>query len=170
MIPTDKFLEMSEAASSFFEDCDFEEGDMYGGRIHTCDNERFWKNALQGKKNWKSIMLADSGEVIYGITNDSDDPNTLLACGHQEYETVFHLFRPGELLDMLHGYKGGYFTECETWNVKNPLETMTKIAQYTSGTKKKYFSQFKSTEEFMLAFYMLEVHWYKWSDTGKMWA
>jgi len=172
MNPTDKFLEMSEAASSFFEDCEFEKGDMYGGRTHTCNNENFWKNAFPDRKNWKSIMLARAGELVYGVTNDNGNPNYVVNCGHNEYETVFRLFRPCELLDMLNGHSGGYFTEYETWNVKDPVETMKRIVEYTSGKDKdrKYFGQFKSIEEFMLAFYMLEVHWFIWFDNGKTWG
>ena len=170
MNPTNDFLIMSEAASMLFKKHEFEEGEMFGARNHTCDNEHFWKTAYPMKDNWKSIMLSNAGELTHGICCEEGDPNFKVACGHKVYEKVFPLFRPGELLSMLYGFKDGYFSRTEgVWKEKKPLEMLTRIAEYSNAFQKKYFSEFECFEEFMLAFYMLEVHALLWFPEKSEW-
>ncbi|MCK4665606.1 hypothetical protein KAU33_02585 [Candidatus Dependentiae bacterium] len=166
--PTEKLFKMSEAAAPFFKDIGFKEGDFFGGTIHTCNNETFWKDALPGNKNWKLIMLAGAGGKVCGITkNTVDSPNQILACGHRELENLFHIFKPCELMRMLHGSSEGYFNE--KWNADEPLKMMLKIVTHSSESFESYFYGLKSLEEFMLAFYMLEVHFRLWHVPGGKW-
>ena len=167
---TNDFLIMSEAASILFKKHVFEEDDMFGARKHTCNNEYFWKNACPGKNNWKSIMLSNAGELTYGVCYEEGDPNFKVSCGHQMYEKVFPLFRPGELLSMLYGFKDGYFSRTEgVWKDKAPLEMLTRIAEYSNAFQKNYFDDFECFEEFVLAFYMLEVHALLWFPEKSNW-
>ena len=169
---TKKLLDMSEAAAPFFKDHEFKEGDFFGARNHTCDNETFWHSALPGlpdEKKWKPVMLAGAGKLVCGHVNDNvDSPIEMLACGHLKYETVFHVFRPFELLEMLHDSNEGYFNE--KWNVNEPLKMMLKIVTHSSESFKLYFYRFESFEEFMLAFYMLEVYSKLWDVTKGKWT
>ena len=170
MNPTHDFLIMSEAASMLFKKHEFMEDDMYGARNHTCDNEYFWKSAYPRKDNWKSIMLSNAGKLTHGTCCKDGDPNFKVSCGHQVYEKVFPLFRPDELLLMLYGFKDGYFSRTEgVWKEKKPLEMLTRIAEYANAFQKKYFSEFECFEEFVLAFYMLEVHALLWSPEKNEW-
>ena len=167
--PTEKLLKMSEAAAPFFKDIEFKEGDFFGGRNHTCDNETFWKDALPKNKNWKSVMLAGAGGLVCGVTKDiPDSPNQMLACGHWELENLFHIFKPCELVRMLHGSNKGYFNE--KWNADKPLRMMLNIVTCSNKSFESYFYGFKSFEEFMLAFYMLEVHLRLWDVTKGKWV
>jgi len=115
-------------------------------------------------------MLAGAGELVCGVTKDTfDSPNKILICGHcWELENLFHIFKPCELMRMLHGSSEGYFNE--KWNVDEPLKMMAKIVIYSDESFKSYFYGLKSLEEFMLAFYMLEVHFRLWHVPGGKWV
>ena len=71
---------------------------------------------------------------------------------------------------MLCGVKDGYFSVTEgVWKDKNPLEMLTRITEYSNGFQKNYFDDFECFEEFMLAFYMLEVHALLWFPEKSEW-
>jgi len=114
-------------------------------------------------------MLAGAGELVCGVIKDTiDSTNQILTCGHRELENLFHIFKPCELIRMLHETNEGYFNE--KWNADEPLKMMLKIVSYSSESFKSYFYGFKSFEEFMLAFYILEVHFKLWDVIRGKWV
>ena len=166
MNPTDKLLEMSEAAMVFFENIEFKEGDMFGGRNHICDNEAFWKDTLGYKKNWKSVMLSGAGSLAYGICTEDYVPNYTLNCGHKAYTNTFHIFRVDEILKMLQDHG----KEPWEWNTSKPIDMMLAIVGRANTTKEVYFNDFNSFEEFLLAFFMFVVHQKVWYNDKKTWT
>lgn len=167
---TDKHLRMSEKAAPFFKDHEIKEGDYFGGRHHTCTNTVFWKNT--GLSNWEDVMKTGSNELLYDRSNRDGDPNYTGNCGHKAYDGIFPILRPDELFEMLNGFNGGYFTTnfVKRWNFKNPLEMMANIVSCSNLNHIRYFNTFDSIEEYILAFFMLEVNSLVWNDKDEMWV
>ena len=162
---TDRLLFMSEAAAPFFEDHKFEIGDFFGARNHTCDNETFWKDGFGDEKDWELIMLDGAGELICETCTEDGDPNFIQNCGHEAYNSTFHVFRVNEILEMLQDHSKGSFE----WNISKPIDMMSAIIERANTTKETYFNNFNSFEEFLLAFFMFVVHQRVWYNDRKKW-
>lgn len=170
MKPTNKLLIMSGAATPFFEGIELEEVGCYGARVHTCDREGYWKN-VSTELDWKEAMLLGAGDLIYEYSQ-YPIPNYALGCGHNAYDIVFPVFTSNDIINLLHGSDNGYFNVFKNkslWNKEEPIEMVQRITKIASTLFWEYFHKFKSFEEFMLAFYMLEIHNVLWNDKKEKW-
>jgi len=166
---TPRLLLMAYAASSFFEDYEFKEGDCFGARIHTCDNEVYknsvlhWKEVAHARKGYQRVMTEEGADLTYGISMGDGDTNRVMGCGHKAFDKIFPIFRVDEIFEMLNKH------DPEKWDMTRPLNVFLKTANSGYNLPINTLNVVKSLEELMLAFYMLDVHKMIWIENSSKW-
>ena len=166
---TARLLLMAYAAYPFTKDHEFTEGDCFGARLHTCNDERYrasvlnWKEVTHERKGFQRVITEMGADLIHGISIEDGEPNHIMGCGHRAYDRVFPIFRVDEIFEMLHKH------EPKRWDETIPIDMFFEIVKGGHDLPTSSSKVVESLEELMLAFYMLEVHKMIWIENKSKW-